>query len=125
MTTYRFGRLGMTLAIVWAGCVAIAALSGWVDAFVHVEALVILGLGAGIVGALPLLLIMTPSVYWPSYIWAAGIFSFAVILLSQTVLSLFLDQPFFGSFVIAAGVAILLVLFCIWLGRVLWRAITS
>ena len=123
MTAYRFGRLGMTLAIVWTGCVAIAALSGWVDAFVHIRALRILELGAGIVGALPLLLIMTPSVYLPPYIWAAGIFSGAVILLSQTVLSLFLGQPFFGSFVIAAGVSILLAIFCVWLGRVLWRAI--
>lgn len=122
---YRFGRLGLTLAILWAGCVAISALSGWVDAFVHIRALRILVLGTGIVGALPLFFAVTPGFTGPPFIWSAGLFSFAVILLSQTVLSLFLAHPFFGSFVMAAGVAILLALFCVWLGRVLWRAIRS
>jgi hypothetical protein len=120
-----FGRVGLALAILWAGCVAISAVSGLVDLFVHMGVLRILGLGAGIVGALPLFLVMTPSFTGPPYIWSAGIFSLAVTLFFQAVRSLFLGQPVFGSFVIAAGVAILLALFSVWLGRLLWKAIKS
>lgn len=125
MTGYRFGRLGLTLAIVWAGCVAISALGGWVDAFVQIQALRILVLGTAVVGALPLLFAVTPGFTGPPFIWTAGLFSLAVSLLSQAVLSVFLSQPFFGSSVTAAGIAILLALFCVWLGRLLWRAIRS
>jgi hypothetical protein len=125
LTMYRFGRLGQALAILWAGCVAISAVSGLVEGFVHIGVLRALWLGAGLVGALPLLLVMTPSVYWPPYVWAAGIFSLAVLLLSQAALSVFLGRPFFGSVVTATGVAILLALFCVWLGSLLWRAIRS
>jgi len=125
MTGYRFGRLGLTLAILWAGCVAICALGGWVEAFVHARALRILVLGSSIVGAVPLLFAVTPGFTGPPLIWTAGLFSLAVILLSQTVLSVFLSQPFFGSSAAAAGIAILLALLSTWLGRLLWRAISS
>jgi hypothetical protein len=118
---HRFGRLGLTLAILWAACVAISAISGCVDAFVHIGALRILELGTGIVGALPLLLAVTPGFTGPPFIWSAGLFSVAVSLLSQTVRSLLLGQPLFGSPVTAAGMAILLAVFCVWLGRALWR----
>ncbi len=125
MTAYRFGRLGMTLAILWAGCVAIAALGGWVDAFVPIRALRILVFGAGVFGALPILFAVTPGFTGPPLIWSAGLFSVAAIFCSQTVLSLVLGRPFFGSYVIAAAVAILLALFCVRLGRLLCRAIRT
>lgn len=125
MTGYRFGRLGLALAIVWAVCVAIATVGAWVDAVVHIRTLRILVLGAGIVGALPVFFAVTPGFTGPPLIWSAGLFSVAVTLLSQVVLSLLLGQPFFGSFVIAAGMAIFLGLFCVWLGRLLWSAIRS
>jgi hypothetical protein len=96
-----------------------------VDAFVQIRALRILVLGTGIVGALPLLFAVTPGFTGPPLVWTAGLFSLAVSLLSQAVLSVFLSQPFFGSSVTAAGIAILLAIFCVWLGRLLWRAIRS